>query len=241
VTTAVLFGLAASSALVIGALIGAWADPPKGVIGVLLAFASGALFSALAFELFDEAIRLGGVARSSLGLLVGAAVFVAADTALDRYASAEAGARSGKAPNAARSAVGWALLAAVTLDGVPENPALGASLVESASVALLVAIFASNLPEALAGSVAMRKGRRDKRAVLSTWTASPALLAAGVVAGTALAEQLSDEFLSLALSFAGGAVIASLADTLMPEAYELGDSPIAFATAIGFLVSFVLA
>jgi zinc transporter, ZIP family len=62
-----------------------------------------------------------------------------------------------------------------------------------------------------------------------------------VVAGTALAEHLSDEFVSLALSFAGGAVIASLADTLGPEAYELGGSPIAFATAVGFLVSFVLA
>jgi ZIP family zinc transporter len=167
VTTAVLFGLAAASALVIGALIGAWVDRPKRVVGVLLAFASGALFSALASELFDEAIRLGGVARSSLGLLVGAAVFLAADTALDRYANGEAGARSGKAPNAARTAVGWALLAAVTLDGVPENLALGASLVESASLALLLAMFASNLPEAVAGSVAVRKGGRDKR------TASP--------------------------------------------------------------------
>ena len=41
VLTAVLFGLAASSALVVGATAGAWWTPPERLIGVLLAFASG--------------------------------------------------------------------------------------------------------------------------------------------------------------------------------------------------------
>ena len=58
--TAILFGLAASSALVIGAAVGSAWSPPRRVTGVLLAFASGALISALAFELFEEAFHLGG-------------------------------------------------------------------------------------------------------------------------------------------------------------------------------------
>ncbi|MDQ3765502.1 MAG: hypothetical protein M3460_29905 [Actinomycetota bacterium] len=53
VLTAVLFGLATSSARVIGAPVGARWNPPKQMTGVLLAFASGALISALAFELFE--------------------------------------------------------------------------------------------------------------------------------------------------------------------------------------------
>jgi zinc transporter, ZIP family len=138
--SALLFGLAASSALLIGAALGSVWDPPKALTGVLLAFASGALISALAFELFEEAHRLGGAARSGFALLAGAA-----------------------------------------------------------------------------------------------------LLAAGVVAGRALAEPLSDEVLSVALGFAGGAVLASLADTLTPEAFELGGPLVAFATAVGFLLSFILA
>ncbi|MDQ2676782.1 MAG: zinc permease, partial [Actinomycetota bacterium] len=56
--TALLYGLAASSALVIGAAVGSRWTPPKQVTGVLLAFASGALISALAFELFEEAYHL---------------------------------------------------------------------------------------------------------------------------------------------------------------------------------------
>lgn len=142
VLTAVLFGLAASSALVIGAVVGARWSPPKQVTGVLLAFASGALIAALAFELFEESFAMGGPVRAGLGLLAGAATFVAVDTALDRYVSGRSGPEQREViASGARSGLGLALLAAVTLDGVPENLALGVSLVGGASLSLLVAIF----------------------------------------------------------------------------------------------------
>jgi ZIP family zinc transporter len=42
------------------------------------------------------------------------------------------------------------------------------------------------------------------------------------------------------LSFAGGAVLASLADTLMPDAYREGGKWVALATTAGFLISFLI-
>jgi ZIP family zinc transporter len=240
--TAVLYGIAASSALIIGALIGARYAPPRQVTGVLLAFASGALISALAFELFEEAFELGGAIRSGLGLLAGAAAFVLADSLLDRYMTGHPGPDQREVTAAGASGgIGWALLAGVTLDGVPENLALGVSLVEGASITLLVAIFASNLPEALVGAVAMRGEGRSVGAVMAIWGACAVLLALGVVAGRALAGGLDSDVLAIALGFAGGAVLASLADTLMPEAFEKGRPFNAFATAAGFFLSFVLA
>ena len=240
--TALLFGLAASSALVIGSVAGSLWDPPKQLTGVLLAFASGALISALAFELFDEAFELGGAVRSGLGLLAGAATFVAVDTALDRRVADKSGPDQREvAASGPRAGVGWALLAAVTLDGVPENMALGVSLVEGTSFTLLVAIFFSNLPESLVGAATMRSGGMQRHAVLGTWFACALLLAAAVVGGRAVAGGMSDEVLSLALGFAGGAVLASLADTLMPGAFEHGRPLNAFATAAGFFLAFVLA
>ncbi len=239
---ALLYGLAASSALLIGAALGTRFSPSKQVTGVLLAFASGALISALAFELFEEAFELGGAARSGLGLLAGAAVFVGTDALLDRYVAGESGPDEREVvASGARGGVGWALLAAVTLDGVPENLALGVSLVEGASLSLLVAIFVSNLPESLVGAVAMREEGRSARTVMSTWAVCALLLTAAVVAGRGLAGGLDDEVLAVALGFAGGAVLASLADTLMPEAFEHGRPYNAFATAAGFFVSFILA
>ncbi|MFC3893087.1 ZIP family metal transporter [Lentzea rhizosphaerae] len=240
--TAVLFGLAASIALVIGAIAGSLWRPPRRVTGVLLAFASGALISALAFELFEEAFHLGGALRSGLGLLAGAAAFVLADSVLDRYLTGDPGAEQRKvAGTGARGGIGFALLAAVTLDGVPENLALGVSLAGGVSLTLLIAIFFSNLPESLVGAVAMREAGQSKATVITTWAVCALLLTAAVVLGRLVAGGLSDPVLAVALSFAGGAVLASLADTLMPEAFEHGRPLNAFATAAGFFLSFVLA
>ncbi len=238
---AVLYGVAASSALVIGAALGTRWQPPATVTGVLLAFASGALISALAFELFAEAYELAGAVESGIGLLAGAVAFVAADSALDRYVAGRAGPDTREvAVEGSRTGVGWALLAAVTLDGVPENLALGVSLVEGASLTLLVAIFASNFPESLVGAVAMRGEGRSAGMVMATWTACAVLLTLGVVLGRAVAGGLDESLLAVALAFAGGAVLASLADTLMPEAFEHGRPLNSMSTAAGFLLSFIL-
>ncbi len=82
-----------------------------------------------------------------------------------------------------------------------------------------------------------RAGQRT-RSVTLTWIACAVVLAAAVVLGRAVAEQLSEHVLAIALAFAGGAVLASLADTLMPEAFEHGRPLDAFATAAGFFLSF---
>jgi zinc transporter, ZIP family len=137
VLSALLFGLVASSALVIGAVAGAYWTPPRPLLASALAFASGALITALAFDLFQESFERGGVWLSAIGLLFGAATFIVADKMLNRYIEGTGGVSA------------FPLLAAVTLDGIPENMALGVSLLETTgagTLTLLVAIFLSNLP-----------------------------------------------------------------------------------------------
>jgi zinc transporter, ZIP family len=227
---ALLFGLAASSALVIGGVAGAFWRPPRALVAAALAFASGALITALAFDLFEESFRTGGVWFSGLGLLAGAAAFVAADEWLDRHIERAGGGVSG-----------FAILAAVTLDGIPENMALGVTLLEgTGSVVLLVAIFASNLPESLGGAVGMRDEGRSEGFVILVWALTAVLLAASVVAGNAVLLGTDERLLSVLLAFASGAVLASIADTLMPDAYREGGGLIAFATVAGFFLSFMI-
>jgi zinc transporter, ZIP family len=281
---AVLFGVLATSSLVVGGALGSYWEAPKRVTGVMLAFASGAMVSALAFELFPEAVELGGVAPASGGLLAGAAVFVAVNTWLDSRvappdeaeAAAEEGgetetaaedeaaaAARGDAPDlpeelagaalqqrekvevAAASGVGLALLAASILDGVPENLALGVSLADEepagGSLALLAGIFAANFPEALVGAVAMRSQGRPVRVTFGLWLATAVLLIPAVVIGRVTLAGADPSTLAFPLAFAGGAVLAALADTLMPEAFERGRPLNAFATCAGFLLAFVLA
>jgi len=220
----------ASSALPLGAWIAFWRPPSRRVTAALLGFASGALITAVAFELFEDAFRQDAW-RAGIAFAAGATVFIVADTWLDRHTARRA---------AAGAAVGFALLAGVTLDGVPENLAMGVALVESSNPALLVAIFASNLPEAIVGSEKMREAGLSRSRVLAIWSVTGLVLALAVVAGYGALQGASREMLAWPLGFAAGAVLASLADTLMPEAYKEGGPWVAWFTALGFLLSFLI-
>ncbi|HEV2088982.1 MAG TPA: hypothetical protein VGR21_11790 [Cryptosporangiaceae bacterium] len=255
-TGPVLFGLLASSGLVLGAAVGTRVRFPAAVLSMILAFAAGALITALAFELFEDSYEQGGTWRAGLGLIAGAVVFTAASAYLDRLAGSKPedsggspkldrdAAESDDRPSkeSLRGAAGLALLAAVTLDGVPENVALGVAIGEgTGGLALLAAIFVSNFPEALVGSASMRAQGRSNLWVIGIWTACALLLTLGVVVGAGPLSAASPETISIPLAFAGGAVLASLADTLMPEAYEHGGPKVALATTAGFLLAFMLA
>lgn len=255
-----VFALIASSALVLGSLVGSRVTLPKRVLAILLSFAAGALVTALSFELFEDAHEQGGIVRAAIGLLVGAIVFTVLSALLDRWAQPGAGGRStdevqGSAKldtdaaaedarttsASTRGAAGLALLAAVVLDGVPENLALGISLSEgTGGLALLAAIFVSNFPEALVGSASMREQGRSTALIVGLWTACGALLVLAVLLGAGPLSRTQPEVISLPLAFAAGAVIASLADTLMPEAYEHGGPAVALSTAAGFVLSYLL-
>jgi ZIP family zinc transporter len=97
----------------------------------------------------------------------------------------------------------------VTLDGIPENMALGVSLLETSgtgALALLFAIFASNLPEALGGAVGMRQQGRSRGFAIGVWSATAVVLAAAVVLGNFALSGMGMEGgpMAVLLSFAGG-------------------------------------
>ena len=224
--TTIAYALGASLPLVAGAAVGVKWEPPKHLVAAVLAFAAGALVVSTSFELFEPAYEGGGAWRAGLMFAAGAVVFVAADTWLDRRYQ--------------QSAAGLALLAGVTLDGIPENTALGVSLNHSASIALLVAVFVSNFPEALAGARGMLDRGRSPRVVIGVWSAATLLLAAAVLLGKYLFAGASAATLSYPLAFAGGAVLASVIDTLAPEAFGKGGPVIALASAAGFVTGYLL-
>lgn len=228
VLTALIVGLVASSALVIGGAIGAFVNPSQKLVAILLGFAAGALITALAFDLFEEAFSMAGPWLAGGGLLAGAATFIGATTLLDRYAS---------------NSSGFYLLASIILDGVPENLALGVALIGKSFLgilALIVAIFFSNLPEALGGAAGMREGGRSRKFAIGAWTATALLLALMVVVGNTLFAGLGEIPLAFVRAFAAGAVLSSLAEALMPQAYSQGGKVVALATTAGFLLTFVI-
>ena len=223
---ALVFGAVASASLIVGAAVGARWTLPDPLYASLLGFAGGALTSALAFELLADADERGGVWYAGVGLLAGSATFIVFDKQLMERCRG--------------SGVGYALLAAAVLDGVPESLALGVSLVEGAGPALLVAIVVANFPEAAGGATRMRSDGRSPWSIVGIWSAAALLIAGSVVAGRLLLGGAPAPALAVLLGFAGGAVLAALADSVFPEAFERGGPYVAFTTVAGFFVAFIL-
>jgi ZIP family zinc transporter len=228
-TKALLYGIGSALPLVVGSAVGLRWKLPDRVLAALMAFGAGTLVAAAAEELFGPAFERAGALPAGAALMAGAAVYVVADHLLDN--------RLGP------SALGWALLLGVVLDGVPENLALGVNLggASAAGVVLLVAIAIGNLPEAVSGAARMRDlhGLSHRR-VLGLWTLTAAVLVVVTVAGSALSDVVPTLTIDLVGAFAGGAVLAVLADSLLPEAYSEGGWWVGLATALGFLVAFTL-
>lgn len=224
--TALLYGLATAVPLVAGAAVGQRWHVPRPVLAALMAFGAGTMIAAASEELFGPAFQAVAPARAGVALVLGAGVYVAASHALDRRAGSGA-------------AVGWGLMLGAVLDGVPENTALGVSL-GSGGVVLLVAIAIGNLPEAVGSAATFRDAGISPRRGLALWAGVGVLLVAVTVLAHALSDTIGSGGIATAQAFAGGATIAVLADTLMPEAYREGGWWVGLATALGFLTSYLL-
>jgi zinc transporter, ZIP family len=245
VITAALYGLLASSGLLVGALIGMLTTPPRQLVAAVTAFGSGVLVSALSFDLMGEAFALGDPAFVIVGFLVGALLFVLADVVLERIAAraAQQEEQTGDARGVAPAATaGVALLIGAILDGISENTAIGISLAADPSLGLvlLAAVFLGNVPESLGSAVGMRHAGRSRWHIVTVWGSAALTCSLASVAGYALLGGLSANLTGALLALAAGGILAMLADTMMPEAFEDGGPVIAMATAGGFACAFLL-
>jgi ZIP family zinc transporter len=222
--TAIVWGALAASSLVIGALLGLARAWPDRWIGLVLAFGAGALISAVSYELAEEGIGVGGAVPVAIGLAVGALTYWALDRRLE--------ARSG-------SSAGTALALGAFLDGIPEQLVLGIGIATGGgvSIALLVAIFVSNLPEAIGSATAMREAKRKPAQIRRLWIAVAAVCLLATVAGYAIADSAPGELQGGIDGFAAGALLVMLIDSMVPEATGKAGNVAGLLTTLGFAVA----
>ena len=232
------WGLLAGAALLIGAAVAWWLPVPKKLVALVMAFGAGVLVSALAFELVAEAADSAGLGEVVVGFAGGALVFTGANVVLDRY-----GARHRKRSGGQQAeGSGGALAVGALLDGVPESAVIGVSLLggHGVSTATVAAIFLSNLPEGLSSAAGMRAAGHGARYVFGLWAgialASGAAAAGGLLAG----DLLGASGVAVLTAFAAGAILAMLADTMLPEAVAGAAEATGLMSAAGFLAAFAL-
>jgi zinc transporter, ZIP family len=235
---AFLWGLLATSSLILGGIIASRISLGNKLLGTILAFGAGTLISAVSYELIFEAVKLAkGTGFPAFGFFTGAMTFFFADRLIDKLGAkghAEIGAASGK------STLVIPMVLAIILDGIPESIVIGLGLFEGAgkvSLAMLVAVFISNLPEALAGSTGMKANGWSKGKIILLWSGIALVCAFATVAGYSLFSGASDHWLAFIQAFAGGAILMMLANSMMPEAFEHGGKLAGIFTVLGFFIS----
>jgi ZIP family zinc transporter len=208
----------------------------------IMAFGAGVLISALSFDLMDEAYRTGGFAATTAGFLGGAAIYTGANWLLARQ-GARHRKRSRQQPSEAENpGSGTALFVGALIDGIPESIAIGLSLIggRGVSIATVVAIFLSNIPEGLSAASGMRKAGRSARYVFGLHAAVVLVSALAAVAGYTIFRSVSTAVAAATTAVAAGGILAMLADTMMPEAYEEARDFAGLVTVTGFLAAFML-
>jgi ZIP family zinc transporter len=232
------WGLIGASSLLLGAAIGVAVRVPERAIGLILGFGAGTLISAVAFELTEEAYRLGGADTVTLGLALGALTYFVGDELIARRGAADRMSSTGTSGSGASSA----LLLGATLDGIPESAVIGLSLLAGGGVAVPVlgAVFLSNLPESLSSSTGMRGAGVRPRHILAIWLLVVLVSGIAAAAGYGLLEGASGDAVGLLQAFAGGAVLTMLVDTMIPEAFDKGGRVVGLLTVLGFALAYLL-
>jgi ZIP family zinc transporter len=72
------------------------------------------------------------------------------------------------------------------------------------------------------------------------WAGVGVVLVVVTVLGHEAADSVGDSSIAVIQAFAGGATIAVLADTLMPEAFKEGGWWVGLATTFGFFAAYLL-
>jgi ZIP family zinc transporter len=236
-----LWGLFAGGALVLGASIAWFVRVPAAVLYSVMAFGAGVLISALAFDLVDEAESTGGLTPTLVGFLAGAAAYVCGNVVLARRGAQHRKRSGGHQPSEqAQQGSGTAIALGALMDGVPESIVLGLSLLggHGVGVPVLAAIFISNLPEGLSSTAGMKGSGRSARFVFGVWGGIAVVSGLAGALGCLLLDGAAPETIAAITAIAAGAILAMIADTMIPEAFEETRLYTGLIATVGFIVAF---
>ena len=237
------WGLVAGATLVVGAAVAWFVRVPRDVVATVMAFGAGVLVSALSFELVSDAVESGGLASTAAGFLGGAVTYVAANVALARAGARHRKRAGDEQPSEDDDAgSGAAIAVGALLDGVPESVVLGLSLFggNGIGVTVLAAIASSNLPEGLSSAAGMKRAGRSARYVFGVWGGIALVSGVAAAAGALVLQDASPTTVAVITSVAAGAILAMVADTMIPEAFERAHALTGLVTSLGFLAALTI-
>jgi ZIP family zinc transporter len=242
-----LWGLFAASGLTIGALLAVTFHSRLShrLIAAVMGFGGGVLIAVVSVELMTVAYTRGDPLAAVGGLLAGGAVFsfinwrLAQHGAQNRKRCGECVAQPSEID---RKGSGLAIAAGAVLDGIPEALVIGMSMLSGGKIAIgvVAGFFLANVPQGLSSASGMQLAGRSRRYIFSVWIGITVVIGVAASVGALVLGSASPQTPAAILAFAAGAVLAMLAEAMIPEAFESAQPFIGMITVVGFLAAFLL-
>ena len=242
-----LWGLFSASGLTIGALLAVtlYGRLSHRVIAGVMGFGGGVLIAVVAVELMTEAYTRGDPVSAVAGLLVGGAMFSFINWRLSKHGAKNrnrCGECVAQPSETDHKGSGLAIAVGAVLDGIPEALVIGLSMLGGGKLAVgvVAGFFLANIPQGLSSASGMKLAGRSRRYIYAVWVGIPLMIGLTAAFGNFALGSVSTEATTVILCFAAGTVLAMLAETMIPEAFDHAPPMIGLITVTGFLSAFLL-
>ena len=231
----------------IGLFFGTFGTTIGGIIGVcfkrtsnkflsfILAFASGLMLAIICFDLIPEAMEIASILNVLIGIVFGIIAMIACDILVQKKFNSNI-VRKNNTNNLLKT--GIIVSIGLALHNFPEGLAIGSGFGASLTLgySLAIAICLHDIPEGISMAVPMKNGGMKKQKVIFYVILSGITTGIGAFFG-ALVGGISQEIISMCLSFAAGAMLYIVSGELIPESNQLYRGRM---TAIGNMFGFLL-
>ncbi len=212
-------------------------NPSRATLSFILGFAGGIMLAIVLTDLLPEAVEAGNFFTAFSGLLIGSLFILYLDMRLPHFHFFETGDELARFIR-----TGTILGLGIAMHNLPEGIAIGASYVASPALGFTLALTIAlhNIPEGIAMACPLCAGGMRLRWILIYTAVAGVPMGFGAFIGASLGI-LSPFILSLALGFAGGAMLYIIFGELIPGAQNSGQGHGGtFGAVFGTIAGFVL-
>lgn len=231
----------------LGLFFGTFGTTLGGILGVvikkqsnkflsfILALASGLMMAVICFDLIPEALEISNILEVVIGVILGIIAMIFCDLLVDKKFSTKVQVQNKQSK---LLKTGMIVSIGLAIHNFPEGLAIGSGFESSLKLglSLAIAICLHDVPEGISMSIPMKNGGMKPFKVIFYVILSGVTTGIGALFG-AIVGSISEQVISICLSFAAGAMLYIVSGELIPESNSLYHGRM---TAVGNMLGFLI-
>ena len=204
-------------------------------LSFILSFAAGLMMAVICFDLIPEALEISKLSQSIIGILLGIVIMIFCDFIVDNKISKKV---KKQEKEISLLKTGIIVSIGLAIHNIPEGLAIGSGFDASIKLgySLAIAICFHDIPEGMSMAIPMKNGGMKIYKIMFYVILSGLATGIGTLIGVIIGK-ISEQIISLCLSFAAGAMLYIVSGELIPESNKLYKGRM---SAIGNIIGIII-